>query len=140
MSFLGSVEVLWIVLSLLVSACGLFALVQTNWLVNAATTEAVGILTKCELSPGVNSESQVRMCGFYDEQWLYAHLPTRSWQLCALVYGLGVVLMLSSALGAAFSLLVFCRRIRILVAKAASGSQAVAGQYFNLTPCPLHLY
>ena len=125
---LGAVELLWLVLTLVVSGTSLLALVQPNWVLNPDTYECFGPLTRCKLDSVDISYFPRRSCGFHDDEFVYLRYPSLLWQLLALVYSVSTALMGVSGAVGVYSGLCLHREVREKIAVAASYTQGMAGE------------
>ena len=121
---IGTVEILWILLSFIVSCTNTVALLQPNWLVNRDTLETVGLLSFCSKSYFLR---HFQSCGFYDGSFILNGFPSQTWQLCAILFMTSSLLMTLSVVVAVFSAAHLDRRTREMVAKAASVTQGISG-------------
>ena len=124
---LGSVELLWLVLTLLVSGTSLLALVQPNWILNPEDFSCFGPLTRCQTDV-VLAYLPRRSCGFHDRDFVYLRYPSLPWQLLALIYSVGTALMGVSGVVGVYSAVCLTRDIREKIATAASYTQGMAGK------------
>ena len=97
------VGVVWILLSVVVTGCCCFSMIQPAWLINPLTLNSLGMCSYCVRDHRVDEFTQI--CGIYGGYFHLSNLPTNAWQAASILYGTGCVLLL---LGASLALSTLC--------------------------------
>ncbi len=99
----SAIGIIWTLLSLLVTGCCCFSMIQPAWIIHPYTMNFLGLISYCVRN--LHTHDIARVCGPYGGKFDLSNLPTNAWQAAAVLYATGCVLLL---LGVILALSTLC--------------------------------
>ena len=102
------VKILWVTLSIVVTASCSYSFTQPQWFVHYETKESLGMYTYCVRDMRTKAQALSMtpplMCCIYGGQFQLSNLPSNAWQIGCVLFGGGCVLLLIGSLASVVSL------------------------------------